>query len=62
MTRVATARVKSSIKVPWKLRLRYWWMRKRMSPESRRLMDMISEELDRKILFGEGGGNERDEE
>ena len=49
----STATVRSSIRVPWRLRLRVWWQRRRETPEQRELREYVDKKIDHAILFGE---------
>jgi hypothetical protein len=48
--RIVVQKVRSNVPVPWRLRLRHWWMMRRLSPRQRELMREIDETVERRFL------------
>ena len=40
-------------RLSWRTRLRWWWARKRLGAEGRKIMDELGREHDRALLYGE---------
>jgi hypothetical protein len=47
---VETVRVRVIVRVPWRLRLRHWWLMRRLSRGLRELVREIDGEIERRFL------------
>ena len=53
MSELRVTRVRAIVGVPWRLRLRYWWLLRRLTPAQREALDAFDRELERRVLYGD---------
>jgi hypothetical protein len=53
VSELRVTRVRAIVGVPWRLRLRYWWLLRRLTPAQREALDAFDRELERRVLYGD---------